>query len=209
MATTKAQRIGIWSIAILMVVGSIGSFAIIVLANINSKNDTIRMNQLMDEYQDAQAAQAKELSNKYYPTFSRYQSRVASFDANIITELHTEDLLIGEGETVTADSQYSAYYTGWLPDGTIFQSTIENSALTRPLDVKPGRGMIPGWTQGVEGMKLGGVRELTIPSELAYGENGNANIPPNTPIKFIVMLVPTPEEVEMSEELRKYYQTGN
>ena len=51
-----------------------------------------------------------------------------------------------------------------------------------------------GWYDGVEGMKIGGVREVTIPAGLAYGETGSGeDIPPNTPIKFLIMAIPPAE----------------
>jgi len=208
MATTKGQRIGIWSIAILMIVGSIGSFAIIVLANMNNKSDTTRMNELMAQYQADVNAQTKDLSQKYYGIFSPFQSRVAPFDSVGVAELASEDLVTGDGNTITANSSYSAYYIGWGPDGKIFDSSIEDGALKAPLEVTPG-GVIEGWTKGTEGMKVNGIREITIPSDLAYGERGSgSSIPPNTPLKFVVMIIPTPEPVEVPAELLKYYRTG-
>jgi FKBP-type peptidyl-prolyl cis-trans isomerase len=63
--------------------------------------------------------------------------------------------------------------------------------------------MIEGWNQGVLGMKIGGVRELTIPAELAYGETGSGKIPANSPIKFVLMTIPplTAEEVAERPQL--------
>ena len=62
-------------------------------------------------------------------------------------------------------------------------------------------------------MNVGGIRELTIPSDLAYGETGSGDdIPANTPIKFVMMVIPTPETIEQPEiptELLQYYQTGS
>ncbi len=208
MATKKGQRIGIWIIAIFMAVGTIGSFAIIVLANSNSQSDQARIQQLTEEYQAAVAAQTKELSDKYYDTFSPYASRVAAFDADSVAEVTSEDLVVGTGDTITADSSYSAYYIGWNPDGVIFDSSLDDGSLKAPLPVSPGR-VIPGWTQGVTGMKVGGIREIAIPSDLAYGENGSGElIPPNTPIKFVVMIIPTPAPIDVPQELIDYYRSG-
>lgn len=201
MAATKAQRIGIWVIAAFMAIGTIGSFAIIVLANSNSQKDQARVKELTAQYQNDIAAQ----SDTYYPTLSQYSSRVSAFDPATVTELKTEDLVVGDGETIKSDSSFSAYYIGWNPSGTIFDSSIDGEKLKDPIAVQPG-GVIEGWTKGVDGMKVGGVRELTIPSNLAYGETGSGDsIPPNTPLKFIVMIVPT---VEIPQELTNYYQTG-
>lgn len=218
MATTKTQRIGIWIIALFMAVGTIGSFAAIVLANQNSQLDQQRVQELTDTYQkDMEAhqarvdAQSKELSDQYFATLNEYASRVGTFNAEEVSELKTEDLKIGDGADITAESSFTAYYIGWNPAGTIFDSSIEGESLKAPFAVTPG-GVIEGWTQGAAGMKVGGVRELTLPSDLAYGETGSGeNIPANTPLKYIVMIIPTPETIptpEMPKELLDYYQSG-
>ncbi len=218
MSATRTQRIGIWIIAGFMLVGTIGSFVAIVLANNNQQSDKVRAQDLYAQFQaDSEAAQAKqaeqaaELSAQYYPVFSQYASRPAAFDAANVTELKKEDLVIGDGEELTADSSFSAYYLGWNPSGKVFDGSIEGESLKAPIAVTPG-GVIQGWTEGVVGMKVGGIRELSIPSSLAYGETGSGeDIPANTPIKFIVMVIPTPEEIpvpEPSDELVRYYQAG-
>lgn len=218
MATTKTQRIGIWIIAVFMAVGTIGSFAIIALANQNQQSDQARVNELTAEYQKANdeyqaklAVQTTELSEKYYETFNQYSSRPATFDKDSVTELETEDIVVGDGEAITSESTFTAYYIGWTPDGKIFDSSLNNGSLKAPINVQPG-GVIEGWTKGVDGMKVGGVREITIPSDLGYGENGSGElIPPNTPLKFVVMIIPAPEQIaqpDIPDELMRYYQTG-
>jgi len=205
MATTKTQRIGIWIIAIFMAVGTIGSFAIIVLANENSQKEQAHIKELQDKYQADQAAQAIALSDKYFATVSQYASRAAAFDAASVAELATEDLVVGDGADITADSTFSAYYIGWGPDGTVFDSSLDGEKLKAPFSVSPG-GVIEGWTKGATGMKVGGVRELTIPSDLAYGESGSGDtIAPNTPLKFVVMIIPTPKSVDVPSEILDYY----
>lgn len=200
MATSKAQRIGIWIIAAFMAVGTIGSFAIIVLANQNQQSDQARYNELLAQYQKDVDTQAKELSDKYFDTFNAYSSRVAPFDAASVTELKTEDLKEGEGDALTAESTFTAYYLGWTPDGKIFDGSIDGDKLKAPFTAAPG-GVITGWSEGVVGMKVNGVRELTIPSDKAYGATGNGTIPANTPLKFVMMVIPTPETVPVPDEL--------
>lgn len=209
MATTKAQRIGIWVIAAFMAVGTIGSFAIIVLANKNEQNDQAKIQALTTQYQKDVAAQAKELSDKYYPTFNEYRSRVAAFDADAVTELGKEDLVVGTGEELKAASSFTAYYIGWTPEGQIFDSSFKSGdqELDAPYTANPGE-VIEGWSNGIEGMKVGGIRELTIPASQAYKDKGSGQyIKPNMPIKFVIMTVPTPKAVEVPEELIKYYQS--
>lgn len=232
MATRKSQRIGIWVIAGALTIGTLGGFIAMVLAPKNAASDQARYQQLMDDYQKQQrdyqakykpqfdeysakqAAQELELSNKYFATFNQYASRPAAFTAADVKDLKKEDLKIGDGEAITKDSSFTAYYIGWNPSGKVFDDTIDGEKLTAPLSVTPG-GVIPGWTEGVDGMKVGGVRELTIPADKAYGATAKSeDIPANTPLKFILMIIPKPEAIPEpdvpaqptpSEELLKLY----
>ncbi|MFZ3009892.1 MAG: FKBP-type peptidyl-prolyl cis-trans isomerase [Candidatus Microsaccharimonas sp.] len=205
MAASRAQRIGIWIIAVVLTVGTIGSFVIIILSTNNQKNDQAKLAELTSEYQAQVEAQTTELSAKYFSEFNQYATRPAAFDAAGVTTLKTEDLKIGDGADITADSTFSAYYIGWNPGGTVFDGSIDGTKLKKPLSVSPG-GVITGWTEGAVGMKVGGIRELTIPADKAYGATGSGDqIPPNTPIKFVVMIIPTPETIQPSAELIKYY----
>jgi len=218
MATKKAQRIGIWIIAIALTVGTLTGFVAIILQPQNEANDQARITALtaeyqtnQDEYQKKVAAQATTLSATYFSQFEQYASRVKSFDKASVTDLKTEDLKVGDGAEITADTTFSAYYIGWGPDGVIFDQSIIEKSLKTPIDVAPGS-VIKGWTEGAVGMKIGGVRELTIPADKAYGENGAGDtIAPNTPLKFVIMIIPTPELIaqpEVPAELLKYYSKG-
>ncbi len=218
----------------IMAIGTLGSFAVIVLANQNQQTDSERYKALAAEYQsqyDAytkqeaayQEKQNEELSAKYYGTFQPFQSRATSFDAASVTELKTEDLLAGDGEAINDTTPFSVYYILWLPDGTIKEQSIADGKLSSPLSVETGlknASLIEGWKEGLIGMKLGGVRELTIPSDKAYKETGtkdaqgNVSIAPNTPLKFVVMAIPVPDRSDapkqptIPEELLQLYQRG-
>lgn len=215
MATKQSQRIAIWVIAIIMAIGTIGSFLIIILQNDNQQSDQARLTELMsayqlqtEEYQSRVDVQTAELSNKYFKDFNKYSGRPAEWDGKNVTELKKEDLKIGDGTEITAELSFTAYYLGWTPDGNVFDGSIEDGKLKAPIQAAPG-GVIEGWTEGAAGMKVGGVRELTIPSDLAYGENGNGDtIGPNTALKFIIMIIPTPETIpqpQPSDELIRLY----
>jgi FKBP-type peptidyl-prolyl cis-trans isomerase FkpA len=214
-ATKRSQRIAIWVIAIIMAVGTIGSFLIIILQNDNQQSDQARLTELMsayqmqtEEYQSRVDVQTTELSQKYFKEFNKYSGRPAAWDGKNVTELKKVDLKIGDGAEITAESSFSAYYLGWTPDGKVFDGSIEDGKLKAPFAVTPG-GVIEGWTEGAVGMKVGGVRELTIPADMGYGEQGSGeSIPPNTPLKFVIMIIPTPEEIpqpQPSEELIRLY----
>lgn len=99
------------------------------------------------------------------------------------------DLVEGDGETAEAGVQVTVHYTGWLTDSTKFDSSIDRG---QPFVFPLGGGnVIPGWDEGVQGMKVGGVRQLLIPSDLAYGESGagSGTIPPNATLIFEVELL--------------------
>lgn len=192
MATPKSQRIGIWIIAVVMMVGTISGFIAMVLQTDNSKQDQAQQNKMLEEYKKQMAAQeerGKELSATYYPQLKEYKAVPAAFDMNVGDTVQKRDLKQGDGEEVTADTKYEAYYIGWNPKGKTFDSSFDSESLKAPIDTSQ-TSLIEGWNEGVVGMKIGGIREITIPSDRAYGEQGAGDdIPPNTPIKFIVMII--------------------
>ncbi len=99
-----------------------------------------------------------------------------------------EDITPGEGDEARAGRMVSVHYTGWLTNGSKFDSSKDrNDPFTFPL----GAGhVIKGWDEGVQGMKPGGVRKLTIPPHLGYGARGAGGvIPPNATLVFEVELL--------------------
>lgn len=99
--------------------------------------------------------------------------------------LQYEDITIGSGATATAGNLVSVHYTGWLTDGSKFDSSKDRN---EPFDFNLGAGqVIKGWDEGVQGMQVGGVRKLTIPAALGYGARGAGGvIPPNATLVFEV-----------------------
>lgn len=102
--------------------------------------------------------------------------------------LMKEDLVLGSGATAESGNDVLVHYVGWLADGRQFDSS---RARRDPLDFALGAGdVIKGWDQGITGMKVGGKRKLTIPAELAYGEQGCGGvIPPQATLVFEVELL--------------------
>ncbi len=97
--------------------------------------------------------------------------------------LYVQDLVLGDGALSKSGDTVQMDYTGWLPDGESFDSSIGRSPFTFTLGA--GR-VIQGWDLGVPGMKVGGKRRLIIPSNLGYGEGGIGSIPGNAVLIFDV-----------------------
>jgi len=99
-----------------------------------------------------------------------------------------EDLVVGDGATAGAGQRVSVHYTGWLENGSKFDSSKDRG---EAFMFSLGRGeVIRGWDEGVNGMKVGGRRKLTIPPGLGYGARGAAGvIPPNATLLFEVELL--------------------
>jgi len=204
MATPKSQRIGMWIIAVVMCLGMLGSFLAMGLSATNSSTDETALQSAYTKYQAEVSAQATELSGKYFSTFNEYATLPAVFDSSNIKELAITDLKVGDGTEIKSGTEYSAYYIGWNPKGVVFDQSISDGALKSPLSSSTG--FIKGWEQGVVGMKIGGIRELTIPSDLAYGSTGSGdNIPADTPLKFIIMTIPKVKDVTVPKVLLDYY----
>lgn len=197
--TTGRQRILIVAIAVFMLLSTFALYASIVMsanppANTASNDEkTARFNQLYQQYLDAVAEQTKQLSSEYFDEMLGYKSNVRAFNAADVHEVKTKDLKVGDGPEVTGTDfiDYSAYYIGWLSDESIFDSSFNDknnpTSLREPLAGSPN--MIQGWLEGLVGMKIGGVREITIPAELGYGSTEQDGIPANSPLKFIVKLI--------------------
>jgi FKBP-type peptidyl-prolyl cis-trans isomerase FkpA len=109
-------------------------------------------------------------------------------EAKKSTELVISDEAVGEGTVAKRGDRVTVHYTGWLLNGTKFDSSKDRN---QPFSFSLGAGnVIPGWDQGVAGMKVGGKRKLTIPPELGYGVRGAGGvIPPNATLVFEVELL--------------------
>ena len=214
--TSWKQRVAIIIVAVLLL-GSVVLTYILVVLNGNSSSDTsseAQIAELTEEYQQKSEeieAAAKPLSDKYFDDFVKYKSEVKSYNsANAnAAGLETKDLKEGTGRTLTeVDTDYAAYYIGWCADGSIFDSSFNDnedpSSLKAPLDA--GIGLIEGWNQGVIGMKLGGVRQISMSGALAYGDTQEICGGTNSPLKFVVFAMePDAKIKELNEELDDIY----
>lgn len=97
------------------------------------------------------------------------------------------DIKVGDGAQPNSGALVSVHYTGWLTDGTVFDSSRSKD---RPFQFRTSGGVIQGWIEGVSTMRVGGLRRLEIPSKLAYGERGSGKkVPPNSDLVFEVELL--------------------
>jgi len=115
----------------------------------------------------------------------------SSVNAGTITlpsGLKYEDIKVGEGPVADNGMSVTVNYTGWLTDGTKFDSSLDQG---KPFTFSLGGGnVIRGWDEGVKGMRVGGKRKLTIPPDLGYGAAGaGSTIPPNSTLVFEVELL--------------------
>ncbi|MBQ3441101.1 FKBP-type peptidyl-prolyl cis-trans isomerase [Candidatus Saccharibacteria bacterium] len=203
--TSKGQRVAIGLIAFIMLGSIIASYAAIIVGNssANSSEKGLseeRLAYYQNQYSE-QVKKFKEISASDYAKFSPYLSEVKAYNETNANEggVQVKDLAAGTGKTLEGkDGDYLAYYVGWCADEKIFDSSLDSetkpTAFVKALDVSAG--MIEGWYQGVSGMKLGGIREFTIPGELAYGDKMEICGGYNKPLKFLVMAVPAEDPLK-------------
>lgn len=121
-------------------------------------------------------------------TFIYFKNRNTSKNT-IMNEPYVKTSILkeGKGEEATNGSRVTVNYTGWLTNGTKFDSSLDRN---RPLEFTLGsHEVIEGWEKGVLGMKVGEIRRLEIPPEMAYGEQDLGIIPPNSTLIFEVELL--------------------
>lgn len=170
------SKLGLWLIAGIIVAILVGlSIRNSFVAEPNSADTTITTN--TNEQENTNMLQGTNLEN-FTPIPSEQ-----------VTELKIIDIKVGDGEVVPEGATVAAHYTGaTTDDGKIFQSSHDfgTDPITFPLS-----GVIAGWTQGVPGMKVGGIRRLVIPAELAYGANppSSSGIPSNAALVFDIEMV--------------------
>lgn len=212
--TSTKQRVIIAVIAILMLGSMIASYAAIVMGKNNGTTSTSN-DPLVAKYETPYNEALREVESAtkgYFDEFIKHKSEVVAFNENSANGngLAARDIVVGNGrELADGDKNYLAFYVGWCADETIFDSsynTLSNPTGFRSI-LDPGNGLIEGWDLGVVGMKLGGIREITIPGELAYGESREICGGTNKPLKFMVMAIDKTDEMAALSEKFNLAQT--
>lgn len=212
--TSTKQRIFIGLIAVVMLGSVIAGYVAIVLSGNNSSSeneiDQAKIERYSVEY-NTKLAEFHETAASDFATFKEYMGEVRTYDEDAANEggVKSRDLLEGTGKTLEeGDTNYLAYYVGFCADGSVFDSSLDNTseptAFNKALDAS--LGMIEGWNAGVVGMKLGGVRKITIPGELAYGDKMEICGGFNKPLRFLVMAVANEDPLKtVASEVDKAY----
>lgn len=185
MATSRVQQVGIWIIAGVLTVGTIGGFVALVLSNDNAAKDATTT-ATDTATQEAQAKAAAQTNADNSIALTGYSA--APFDAASVTTLQKDILVSGTGDEVKGTDSISASYFGWTSDGKIFDSSTKKDTNTDTPVTFALSSVITGWTDGLTGQRVGSTVKLTIPADEAYGATGSGVIPGNAPLVFIVTI---------------------
>ena len=198
--TSLKQRIFISIIAVLMLGSIVASYALIIANGGKTTSGESSEEMDIDEEKVAELEAAynkkeeefKKGTASDYKEFAEFRSEIKAYNETAANSdgVQSKDLKKGGGRKLEeGDTNYFAYYVGWCADGSVFDSSFDDNdnptAFSRTLDASAG--LIEGWNLGVKGMHIDGIREITIPGELAYGDSMEICGGNNKPLKFIVM----------------------
>lgn len=223
--TSPKQRFFICLIAFLMLGSMIASYVAIILnggkSSSGSSQNTISEEKTL-EYEEAyqkKLAEFREATKSDYERLLRYKGEVSAYNETAANsnKVQSRDIKVGSGRTLEEnDSNYFAYYIGYCADETVFDSSFDD--FENPtgfssfgmLDLTKAS-LIEGWYSGMAGAKIGGVREITIAGELAYGDSREICGGLDKPLRFIVLtrdvdekLATLASETQLAEEKYQY-----
>lgn len=219
--TSWQTRLVIGIIAFLMLFSTVAVYALIVLSGEKEKKgstdvseELTKVEKELSEKRNELTAEVSKLSEKYYDEMKSYRSYVKSYNSQTVNNagLKTTDIKEGDGEEIKEDSSYYSYYIGWCADESVFDSSFDDYAsattLVDPIAYTSGEtSFVAGWEEGVIGMKVGGVREIDIPGELAYGSEREICGGTNSPLKFVLKVIDPGETYKkLLEEYNTIYQ---
>ncbi|GFH41178.1 FKBP-type peptidyl-prolyl cis-trans isomerase [Lactococcus insecticola] len=168
-------------ITIIVLVVTLATAGLVVLANQPKKAVTATTATTAT----ATTASSSAAAPKYVVTTDL--AKPEKFDAAKVTELKVETLKEGTGAVVKKTDTISANYNGWNASGTLFESTKQEGGKATPVEFALSS-VIPGWTEGLTGKKVGGIYKLTIPTSKAYGSSAPSE-EVSGPLVFVVEIV--------------------
>ena len=186
MATRTSQRVGIWIIAVVMLVGTLGAFFLPILINDSQSKEAEEMRVLQEQYekQMAQCPGGEVADKKISPAPTPPEAPVLED----VPELKMVDVTVGDGAEAKAGDCVEILYHGTLAkDGKAFEGG-SNYAEGVPYR-SPTTDFVEGFSKGIIGMKVGGERQVFIPSAQAYGDQASGEIPANSDLIFTIRLV--------------------
>ncbi len=185
MANNNGQRVAAFLLALLFLLTTVGA-AGYVIYQLNTESGIVNETDISEQ----QPEDTANLCGQSPVTAVAPRPIPEITTANVpVAELETIDIEVGTGAEVQPGDCVAALYYGTLAsNGQFFDGNYETG---QPIEFSL-TGVIPGWTQGIPGMKEGGVRRLVIPAALAYGEQGSGEtIPPNSDLVFEVQIIST------------------
>ena len=209
--TSLGQRIIIGVIAVLLLSSTVAIYALIVLngeknkqASSAKKEELALVTKDLTTKQDELKAVSTKLSQQYFNTLASFRNKIKAYNGKSVEDagLKTFDLKTDTGAEITdKTTTYYTYYVGWCANESVFDSSFDDAknpkSLKEPLAVTNPKSLIAGWSEGIKGMRFGGVREVDIPSPLAYGKEREICGGKNSPLKFLIL------PIEVSEEYKK------
>lgn len=187
MATKTSQRVGIWIIAIVMSVGTLGAFFLPMITNDNDAKQAAEIQKQLAEY-EKQEKMCPSTDTKPTTAISPAPTPPEAPKADDVPELKTIDLTVGSGAEVKEGDCVEILFHGTLAkDGKAFQGGSNYAEGTPYRSVTTG--FVPGFAKGLVGMKVGGERQVMIPSDQAYGAEAQGEIPANSDLVFTIKLV--------------------
>ncbi len=189
MAASNGQRIAAFLLAMLFLLSTIGATAYIIWEINREEGGIVDDNSLtIDETQDAKESASEACGAGTIAAVDPRPIPTVTSNSGAITTLEKIDVKVGDGEEVQPGDCVAALYYGTLAsNGEKFDGNYESG---KPIEFSL-TGVIQGWTDGIPGMKVGGVRRLLIPAAQAYGERDNGSIPANSDLIFEVEIVST------------------
>lgn len=195
MAASNGQRVAAFLLALTFLLSTIGFTAYVVLSLNSEESGLVDETTTSDLQEQPSADTPVEISQLSGPCGS--QTIVAQGARDVpetttadvpVEELRTVDIQEGTGDEVQPGDCVAALYYGTLAsDGTTFDGNYDTGT---PIEFSL-TGVIPGWTEGIPGMKVGGIRRLEIPAAQAYGETERPGIPANSDLVFEVEILST------------------